>query len=99
MEVAEAFLVLCDAEFESAGFEGFVAEVFEGGGDSEDVGAFPFFVGGLLVFGEVFVGVAGLVGDLLRGFGVVVAGELAAVYEGEWIRSCRVFMGEREAYR
>ena len=80
MQVAQTLLVLCEAELKGACFEGGVAEVFEGGADGEDLRALPFFAGGLLVFGVVFVGVAGGVGGFVGGFGVVVAGEFAAVY-------------------
>lgn len=59
VQIAERFLVLCDAELEVATFEGCVAEVFERGCDAEDVGALPFRVGGFLVLRVVFVRVAG----------------------------------------
>lgn len=72
-------MVLGDAEGEVAGFEGGVAEFLEGGGDLDDLLAFPLVVGGLLILGVVFVGVAGDVGDFLRRLVVVVAGQLAAV--------------------
>jgi hypothetical protein len=79
VQVAQALLVLLDAELEGAGFEGFVAEVFEGRCDGDDFGACPLGFFALLVLGEVFVGVAGLVGCLFGGFGVGLACELAAV--------------------
>jgi hypothetical protein len=67
VQVAQALLVLFNAELEGAGFEGLVAEVFESRCDGDD-------------FGAVFVGVAGLVGCLFGGFGVSLTCELAAVY-------------------
>lgn len=79
MQVAQALLVLCEAELQGAGLEGCVAEVLEGGGDGDDLRAGPFCVGRLLVFGEVLVGVAGGVGGLVGGFGVLVACEFAGV--------------------
>lgn len=72
-------MVLCNAEREVAGLEGGVAEVFEGGRDGQDLVAGPFGVAGFLVFGVVFVGVAGGVGGLVGRGGVGVAGELTAV--------------------
>jgi hypothetical protein len=72
-------LVFRDAELEVAGFEGGVAQIFEGGGDFENVVAFPLLVLRFLVFGVVFVGVTGCVGDLFRSLVVVLTLELAAV--------------------
>jgi hypothetical protein len=80
VQVAQALLVLFNAELEGAGFEGLVAEVFESRCDGDDFGACPLCVCTLLILGEVFVGVAGLVGCLFGGFGVSLTCELAAVY-------------------
>jgi hypothetical protein len=81
VEIAQRLLVFLDAEVEVAFLEGGVAHVFELGCDFQNVVAFPLFVGvGLLIFGEVFVWVAGYVGCLFCGLLVVLACELTAVY-------------------
>lgn len=58
VEVAEAFLVFVKSQVQVAGLEGFVAEFFYVGYYLDDLGALELFG---LVFGIVFVGVAGCV--------------------------------------
>ena len=73
-------MVLFQREVQVGGLEGFVAAVFERGGDLQDLRARPVAVVGL-VFGVVFVGVAGRVGDFGDAAGGG-AGDLAAVCDG-----------------
>lgn len=68
VQVAEALLVFFQPEVQVAGFEGFVAELFDFGDDFEDFWAGAGFG---LVFGVVFVRVAGRV-DCFRGGGFCV---------------------------
>lgn len=58
MQVAQALLVFGEAEGELARFESFVAQVFQVSGNLED---FRAAEGVALVFGKVFVVVAGAV--------------------------------------
>lgn len=80
VEVAQALLVLLEAELEVAGLEGLGAVVLGGRGDLEDLlGAERLLVA---VLREVLVGVAEGVGLLDVGGQGGLAGELAAVEDG-----------------
>lgn len=81
MEVTYGLLVFLEAKVPIAFLERVVAHVLQLGCDFEDLYTFPFFFAGLLVFGPVFIWVAGGVRNLLGGFVIVVAAQLAAVID------------------
>jgi hypothetical protein len=79
VQVPQRLCVLCEAQDEVSGLEGSVSEILNLCCDFQNLFAFPFLVPGFLVFGVVFVGVAGDVFDFLCCLVVVLARELAAV--------------------
>lgn len=72
-------MVLVDAKLEVAFLEGCVSEIFEITCYFEDLVASPLFVFGLLVFGVVFIGVAGRIDCFLERLVVVFTTKLAAI--------------------
>ena len=76
IQVPNALLVLIQPQAQILGLVGLVPESLQVGGDFDD---FLRSGSGSLVFGEVFVGVAGRVGGFRRGGVGFVAGELSAV--------------------
>lgn len=80
VEVSDAFLVLVKTEVQIPALESFVAVFFQLACDLDDLLAFELFA---LVFGKVFVGVAGGIDGFLLYVVYGVAFQLAAIWSGQ----------------